>query len=105
LEELPSLPAVIAGTAVLMWFGGYQAWVLMVVVIGVILYAFEIALFPWVTCPPQRFLWGGCGGSGKQWSPKKNAWRTCRNCGGLGKVVRLGRRLWTWSTDVNENRK
>ncbi len=48
-----------------------------------------------------------CHGTGKRRSPSGKAWRTCRGCGGTGRKVRTGRRLWgavTTRTDPTRRR-
>ncbi len=53
-----------------------------------VLYVIECAWFPWGSCRGRR-----CKG-GKVRSPFTDAWRDHGKCGGKGKRVRLGRRLW-----------
>ena len=48
-----------------------------------------IGLFPWA---PHRH----CQGTGKHRSGRY--WRPCRGCGGTGRKLRLGRRVWAWTT-------
>lgn len=105
MNDLPSLPAATTATAAVLWLAGYHAWASSVFVVGGFLYAYLCVAFPWAKCPPQLFLWGGCGATGEQHSPFSDHVRICRKCGGRKRVVRLGRRLWTWSTDVNSDRK
>ena len=45
-------------------------------------------VFPFTAC--RR-----CAGSSKRRSPSGRAFRLCGKCGGSGRQVRLGRRLWT----------
>lgn len=103
--ELPNLPTVVAVLVGLLWFADLHAWAALVLVLGLAVYAYACIAFPWARCPPQMFLWGGCGATGEQHSPFSDHVRTCRKCDGRKRVVRLGRRVWTWSTDVNEDRK
>jgi len=105
VKDMPSLPAVAAVGVVVLWFAGYHAWASLVLVVSAVLYVYLCVAFPWAKCPPQLFLWGGCGATGEQLSPFSDHVRTCRRCSGRKRVVRLGRRLWTWSTDVNADRK
>lgn len=35
-----------------------------------------------------------CGGTGKRRSPSGKAWRPCGGCGGTGRRVRIGRRVY-----------
>ena len=37
---------------------------------------------------------GRCKGTGKLRSPSGRSWRTCRGCGGTGRKLRLGRRVF-----------
>lgn len=98
VEHLPPFPVVVAVIVGLLWFSGYHTAASIVVVVSFAGYVVENVMFPWRPCP-------GCNATGKQWSPLTRTFRTCRRCGGLTKIVRLGRRLWTSSTDVNEKRK
>ncbi len=54
-----------------------------------------IAAFPWA---PHRH----CAGTGKHRSGRY--WRPCRGCGGTGRKLRLGRRIWNWTTRTSERR-
>jgi hypothetical protein len=45
---------------------------------------------------------GRCNGTGKFRSPSGRAWRPCRGCGGTGRKVRAGRKLWTGTTRLVE---
>jgi hypothetical protein len=44
-------------------------------------------VYPYAACPR-------CKGSGKRRSPSGKAFRDCRRCGGRGRRVRIGRRIW-----------
>lgn len=50
-------------------------------------YVLACAIWPYASC------WG-CSGDGKRRSPSGKAWRTCRRCGGTGRRIRLGRKLY-----------
>ena len=98
LKDLPSLPVMVGVAAGLAWVGGYRSIAVLVFVAGAVVYAVELMWFPWVKCT-------GCHATGEQWSPLSQSFRTCKECGGLRKQVRWGRRFWTRATDVNEARK
>jgi hypothetical protein len=97
LEGVP-LPAWVAGVVMMFWLGGYYKTASVIVVVGVVAYLIDCARNPWVPC-------GGCNETGRQWSWWTQTFRTCRRCSGFRKRVRFGRRLWTKSTDINEDRK
>lgn len=106
IDNLPSLPVMVGAGIVVAWFAGYGKIVSAIVVVGIIIYVYACVEFPWAKCPPQVLFWGGCGATGEQWWPfSKKHFRICHKCGGTRKVVRLGRRIWTFGSDVNEDRK
>ena len=47
---------------------------------------------------------GRCSGSGKLRSPFGGAFRRCPGCGGTGRVLRAGRRLWSAGRDLTTRR-
>lgn len=60
------------------------------IVLGLVLagiYAIQCLIWPFASCR-------GCGGAGKHRSPSGKAFRLCSTCGGNGRRVRLGRRLF-----------
>jgi hypothetical protein len=69
----------------------------LVVLILLTVYVLACAVWPWTSC-------GRCEG-GRKRSPSGKAWRNCRSCGGTGKKVRLGRRMWTYLSDTNAHSK
>ncbi len=48
---------------------------------------------------------GHCDGTGKRRSPGGKAWRPCKGCGGTGRKVRAGRRLWSGASRLVERGK
>lgn len=52
-------------------------------------YTFACWWWPFEVCPR-------CDGGGKFGSPSGRHWRNCRRCGGSGRRLRLGRRVWNW---------
>jgi len=46
-----------------------------------------------------------CGGTGKLRSPSGRAFRSCPGCGGTGRVLRAGRRLWSAGRDLTTRRR
>lgn len=88
----------IAALTVLLWIGNNHAWSVLVGLLGFTIYVIDLVVKPWVPC-------SGCNMTGKKWSLVSNSFSTCNDCGGLLKRVRLGRRLWTGGTNINENRK
>lgn len=50
-------------------------------------YVVACAIWPFAAC-----RW--CSGTGKRRSPTGKAWRPCGRCGGKGRRVRLGRRIF-----------
>lgn len=105
LDSLPGIPALFGVPTVLLWLTGFHRSAVGVLVIGAIVYVYACVAFPWARCPPQLFVWGGCGGAGEQKSPFSDHYRPCRKCGKTRRVVRLGRRVWTFATDIDEDRK
>lgn len=77
--------------------------------------------FPWGTFALMALIWAGgyfiacavwpwtahkhCKGTGKRRSPSGKNWGNCRGCGGSGKKVRLGRRIWTYASNTHTNSK
>lgn len=94
---LLTLPTAAAITVGVLWLAGYHTAALTTAVLAVIAYVLQCAYWPWGPC-----WW--CT-AGRQWSPVSQGFRRCRRCGGRGERVRLGRRIWTGATDINEDRK
>ena len=46
-----------------------------------------------------------CRGTGKLRSPAGRAFRSCPGCGGTGRVLRAGRRLWSAGRDLTTRRR
>lgn len=53
-------------------------------------YLIACAVWPWAPCPRCK--------SKKLSSPSGKYWRDCTRCGGRGRRLRLGRRLWRAAT-------
>jgi len=47
---------------------------------------------------------GRCGGTGKLRPPLGRAFRSCPSCRGTGRVLRVGRRLWSAGRDLTTRR-
>jgi hypothetical protein len=62
------------------------------IVLVLALYFASCLIWPYTRC-------GRCS-SGKHHSPTGTAWRNCRACGGSGRKVRLGRRLFAGADDL-----
>lgn len=60
---------------------------LLLAAVGAAGYAVSCIVWPYTAC-------GMCNGTRKLRSPSRRAWRPCGRCGGEGKVVRLGRRVY-----------
>lgn len=58
-------------------------------------YLISCARWPWKPCPV-------CKGAGKRRSPSGRAFRDCPRCGGKGRQLRAGRRLWTTATSKRD---
>lgn len=98
LGRLPPFPVVVALAVGLSWVAGYHRAATVVLALGTVGYVIEVVVFPWTPCR-------GCNATGKQWSPLSRSFKTCGKCGGLAKRIRLGRRVWTGATTINEDRK
>lgn len=66
-------------------------WLVLAVLLWLGYKVVQIAVFPWAACPK-------CGGRGRFFSADGENWRPCRRCGGGGRRLRLGRRVWDWTT-------
>lgn len=62
-------------------------YVVLVALGAAVVYVVECAVWPFGKCPR-------CSGSGRRYSPDGVHWRDCRRCRGLGKRLRIGRRVW-----------
>ncbi|GAA2850178.1 hypothetical protein GCM10010472_04040 [Pseudonocardia halophobica] len=63
-------------------------WTLIALALGaLVVYVAACAWWPFMAC--RR-----CLGTGKKRSPSGKAWRPCPRCGGNGRRVRLGRRIY-----------
>ena len=73
-------------------------WIALAVLGWLVLYAAMCALWPYRAH-------GRCHGTGKLRSPGGRAFRACPGCGGTGRVLRAGRRLWSAGRDLTTRRR
>lgn len=74
-------------STVMLWAGGKPGWSVLAAVLTVLVYAGQCVFFPWGRCAI-------CKGSGRWESSSGKNWRDCWWCGGMGRRLRLVRRIY-----------
>jgi hypothetical protein len=74
---------------------GDSGAILIAALFAAVTYLISCAIWPFRSCR-------NCGGLGRFRSPSGRAWRNCHACKGTGGKVRLGRRVWTYLTRTHD---
>jgi hypothetical protein len=74
---------------------GDSGAILIAALFAAVTYLISCAIWPFRSCR-------NCGGLGRFRSPSGRAWRNCHACKGTGGKVRLGRRAWTYLTRTHD---
>lgn len=67
-------------------------YVVLLLLAGVLWYLASCAWWPFARCL-------SCKGTGRHSRKDRKVWRICRRCGGNGRRLRIGRRIFNWSAD------